>query len=372
MNKKKMLVCIGTRADAIKMCPLYLALKRAEWAEPILLCTGQHREMAGDVLGFFSLRADVSLVVMKRGQEPHETAERVAREVTEVIRALSPELVLVHGDTASALGCAEAAHSLSVRVAHIEAGLRSGDERDPYPEEIFRKRISALSTYHLAPTQKARENLKAEGVEDEYISLVGNTVTDAVSYALERQDEALPSVRSLDYSGGVVLFTLHRRESIEGEENAAVGIFRALGRLLDAHESMTVLFPIHKNERVRELFSGSGVSHPRLIVCEPLDYPSLIYALSRSSLVMTDSGGICEEAGYLGIPTMIIREHTERTESVEGGCALLTGTEENTIFDCALELFTNEEKRSALRVRTLAYGNGGVCDKIVEFLKDRI
>ena len=373
MNKKKLLLCIGTRADAIKTCPVYLTLKATAWAEPILLSTGQHAEMCDSVLADFGIGADLSLSLMQKGQSPQQVVERTKAALADILPKLCPAHVLVHGDTASALGCALAAHETGYPIAHIEAGLRSGDERDPYPEEIYRKKISTLARYHFAPTDRARGNLLAEGISDNAIYVVGNTVTDALGYALTLKDKICPDIaRKCD--GDTVLFTLHRRESLEerGGECAATRIFRALGTLLEQNPTMHVIFPMHKNERVRELFALSGVSNERLYVCEPLDYPTLIYALSRSRMVMTDSGGICEESGCLGVPALILRDHTERQESLEDGCALLTTTSEQRIVALASAIFRDDEKRDALAHKTLSYGDGGVSERIAEILQKRV
>lgn len=372
-DKKKLLLCVGTRADAIKMCPLYLALKKADRAEPVLLSTGQHTDMCEGVLADFDLCADISLSLMKKGQSPQEVVERTQNALIELLPELAPALVLVHGDTASALGCALAASKCGYPIAHVEAGLRSGDERDPYPEEIYRKRISALACIHFAPTDRARGNLLAEGIEDERICVVGNTVTDALGYALEHSVRVSDAIKER-CSDKTVLFTLHRRESLEQKNGkcAATRIFLALGRLLDENPQMNVIFPIHKNERVRELFSLSGVSNERLYVCEPLDYPTLIYTLARSRMVLTDSGGICEEAGCLGVPALILRDHTERQESLEDGCALLTTTNEDRIVALASAVYRDDKKRSALAHKTLSYGQGGVSERIARILQERV
>ena len=368
------MLCVGTRADAIKMCPLYRALTRCGWAEPILLNTAQHAQLCADVLRSFDISADVTLSVMRRGQTPDEVCERVCESASAEMKKHAPAAALVHGDTATALGCAIAAERLGIPVAHVEAGLRTGDERDPFPEEIYRKRISKIAALHLAPTSAARENLLREGIDEGNIYLVGNTVTDAVDLALTMREKAAREIMQMVCEHRTVLFTMHRRESLEERDGecAATRIFRAIDRLLGENPDMHVLFPIHKNERVRDLFAQANIQSPRLHVCEPLDYPTLIYTLCHSVFIMTDSGGLCEEAAYLGAPALILREHTERGESIDAGCAILTTTDEERIAAIATRLWRDDAERAALSHSTASYGTGGVSEKITAVLRNRL
>ncbi len=367
--KHTLLMCIGTRADAIKMCPLYHRLRALEWADVKLVNCGQHKEMTDSVLGFFSVRSDYSLSVMEKDQDPDEVVSRVRARIAEVIKCTSPSLVLVHGDTASALGCALGCADASVPAAHVEAGLRTGDESNPYPEEIYRKRITSLCSYHFAPTNRARENLLREGVSEARIFTVTNTVIDALCYALSLPECACDKVKSINYSRPTVLLTCHRRENLSGGgDSGAVRIFSAVQRLLRELPELQVLFPIHKNGRVRELFFGQNIECGRLTVCEPLDYPSFVYALSRATLVISDSGGVCEEAAYLGVPLMIVRGTTEREEALTLGSAILSGTDSTQIYKRALSLLSDADIRAKYQKPTRAFGSGDASERIAAVL----
>lgn len=364
-QKSKILVCAGTRADSIKMCPLYLELAQQGWADVYFCNSAQHTEMTDGVLSFFGVRADRTLSVMSAGQSPDVTVSRTAAGALEYISELMPDVMLVHGDTASALGFALAGYEAGICVCHIEAGLRSGDESCPYPEEIYRKRISAYSSYHFAPTERAEKNLLSEGVSESRIFTVGNTVIDALKTAKEREAEACAFVRGHDFEKPTVLFTLHRRENFPG---GAREVFLAVKDLLCAYPELSVIFPIHKSEAVRKAFYECGVSHPRLILCEPLDYPSFVYAMRRSIFVISDSGGVCEECGFLGIPAVIARERTERTESILEGCAMLCAPKRELLYSTCGRLLSERAELEKMKRKTAAYGTGGTCARIAEHL----
>ena len=368
--KKRILVCVGTRADAIKSCPLYLALKERDDCEALLLNCGQHAEMTDGVLAYFGVSADYSLSVMERGREPDATADAVRERVLALLGEISPDLMIVQGDTASSLGCAEAGAAAGIPVAHIEAGLRTCDETDPWPEEGYRVRISALASLHFAPTEKAKKNLLAEGVEENVIFVVGNTVTDALRRELEQPHEPCAEIRALDHSRGVALLTCHRRENLTERDGriGAMEIFSAARRLLKEHPELKIVFPIHKNERVRELWSRAGVESDRLILCEPLDYPSLVYLLSRATLVLSDSGGIVEEATCLGTPTVIARDRTERPEAVERGTAVLAGRDRERIYTLCADIIKNTPPADARGFSPSVFGDGRVSERIADIL----
>ena len=362
---KKLLVCAGTRADSIKMCPLYMELVHRDGLRVYFCNSAQHTEMTDGALGFFGVSADATLSVMRHGQTPDEVVERVEDGAREYIRAISPDVMLVHGDTASALGFALAGRGEGIPLCHIEAGLRSGDESCPYPEEIYRKRISALCDYHFAPTERARQNLLSEGIADTRIFVVGNTVIDALNYAECREDMACSLVRSIDYSHPTMLLTLHRRENFSG--SGADAVFSAVARLLELIPDLCVVYPIHKSEQVRAAFEKSGLSCERLILCEPLDYPSFVYAMKHATLILSDSGGVCEEAGYLGAPVVIARDRTERQESIDDGCAILCPPEKQRIIDTLTPLLTTDSIKK-LQKPTTAYGTGDASALIADVL----
>ncbi len=372
MTKKRILVCVGTRADAIKMCPLYLALKKRQELEVLLLNCGQHLELADGVLCYFGVCADYSMSVMQRGREPDATVATVRDRMRTLLENESADVILVHGDTASALGCAEAGAEARIAVYHIEAGLRTGDESDPWPEEGYRKRISSLCSVHFAPTEKAKENLLAEGVEEDRIFVVGNTVTDALCRELAHPTEPCDGIKSLDYTRGVLLLTCHRRENLTEQDGAvgAVEIFSAVRRLLEDFPRLTVVFPIHKNERVRELYAHSGIECERMLLCEPLNYPSLIYLLSRATLTLSDSGGICEEAVSLGTPAVIARKRTERPEAVECGIAVLAGRDADRIYSECARIIKNPPPSIVRGFSASVFGDGCVSRRIADIIAD--
>ena len=374
MNKK-ILVCIGTRADAIKLCPLYLELKKRLSFETLLVNCGQHRELTDGVLGYFSADADFSLGIMRPAQDPRETAVLAKKRLTPILSEVRPDLMIVQGDTASSLGCAEAGAEAGIPVAHVEAGLRTHDLSDPFPEEEFRVRISAISSLHFAPTQEAKRNLVSEGIDESRIFTVGNTVTDALRWELEHPRPACELVRSLDYEGGVLLLTCHRRENLAQREgtSGAENVFSAVARLIKDFPTLTVLFPIHKNERVREIYSKRQINSDRMHVCEPLDYPSLVYLLARARLVVTDSGGICEEATALGTPAVIARSLTERPEALRNGKITLAGRKEESLYSAARDLLENNPPPTFPRgFSDFTFGDGNVCGKIAGILLDRL
>ena len=371
-KKKKILVCIGTRADAIKLCPLYHEFARCDSFEVLLVNCGQHLELIRDVLEYFQVTPDYSLGIMKHGREPLDTAAIARERLSPILSDLRPDMLIVQGDTASSLGCAEAGADAGVCVVHVEAGLRTHDYRDPYPEEEFRVRISALSSLHFAPTEGAKRNLTAEGVEDTRIFTVGNTVTDALRRELEQPRVACELVRSLDYRAGVLLLTCHRRENLTETDgrSGAENIFSAVSRLIEKFPALTVVFPIHKNERVREIYSRVKINSDRMLVCEPLDYPSLVYLLSRARLVITDSGGICEEATSLGTPTVIARNLTERPEALRSGIIKLSGRDEESVYSAAIDLLEKEAPTAIPRkFCDFTFGDGKVCERIVDRIR---
>lgn len=373
--KKTILICIGTRADAIKLCPLYRELKRASGIKTLLVNCGQHLELTDSVLGYFSITPDYSLGIMRSRQDPHETAALAKERLTRILCEVRPDMLIVQGDTASSLGCAEAGAEAGIPVAHVEAGLRTHDLSDPYPEEEFRVRISALSSLHFAPTEEAKNNLIAEGVDGSRIFTVGNTVTDALAEELEHPHPACELVRSLDYEGGVLTLTCHRRENLTGTEgrSGAENIFSAVARLIEEFPSLTVIFPMHKNERVRELYSRAAINSDRMLVCEPLDYPSLVYLLARTCLVVTDSGGICEEAASLGTPAVIARNRTERPEALRGGSITLAGRSEEGIYRAARGILgKNTPPASPRKFSYFTFGDGKVCEKIARVINDAV
>src|SRR5581483_8951600 len=302
-NRLRVVSLFGTRPEAIKLAPVVRLLNDAGWADQIVVVTGQHREMLDQVIGIFDLHPDVDLDLMAHGQSLSELTERTLQAVTRVLRDCAPDMLLVQGDTTSAFVGALAAFYERVPVAHVEAGLRSFDPYNPFPEEINRRLISVVAQLHFAPTPRARQNLLAEGVPESRIQVTGNTVVDAL-LAISRSD-ALARLPALPLAPDhrLILVTLHRRESW-GPPMAA--ICRAFRRILDTHPDVELLFPMHRNPVVRQAPIPALADHPRAHLVEPLYYLRFLQALRASYLVVTDSGGIQEEAPALAKPVLVL------------------------------------------------------------------
>ena len=369
MDKKRILVCLGTRAEAVKLCPLYLELKKCDAFDTLLLCSGQHIEMADSVLEFFGVRADFRLELMKHSQTPEYIVDALTERLPPIFDLIRPDAVLVQGDTATAFGCALAAKEAGVAVGHIEAGMRSGNEASPYPEEIFRKRISTLARFHFAPSELEKENLLREGIEREHIYVTKNTVIDALLIALEREDGASPLVRSIDYTKPTLMLTCHRRENI-GQRMAR--LFSDIKRLLRENEQLQIIYPIHKSEQIRRIYSEAGIDTERLILTEPLDYPSFVYAMSRCNFIISDSGGVLEEASYLGIPCIIARDTTERDMAFSAGGAMLCDGDLSSVYVTAKKLLCDSALYSSLREKRYEFGDGKASKRIVKILSETI
>ena len=365
---KKLLLCIGTRADAIKMAPLCRCLHIHPAFETCILASGQHREMCRDALTFFSVVPDIDLDIMREGQSPEYVLSELSRLMPEVLESEAPDAVLVHGDTATALGCARAAKAAGITLVHIEAGLRSGDERSPYPEELYRREISRLASLHFAPVESARVNLRSEGVAEERIFVTGNTVIDALLLAQERS--AAVNDKVCEMTGGkrpFLLLTLHRREN-HGERSER--LFSAVDRLLSENRELSVLFPMHKNEKVREAFARTAPHSERFVVCEPLDYPSFIYAMEKCRFIISDSGGVVEEASYLSKPVVYARDRSERPEAETAGPAILCGSDAETIYGAASRLLSDGEYYDSTAERKFVYGDGHASERIAKKLAE--
>ena len=341
-ERPRVLVVVGTRPEAIKMAPVLDALKaKSGLVETRLALTGQHTDMVDQVLKAFQLTPDYDLEIMKEGQDLYELAHATLDGLREVVESFRPELILVQGDTATVFYATLVAFLEGVGVGHVEAGLRSGDKWAPYPEEMFRRLADVLTDLYFAPTPNARDNLLREGVSESRIHVTGNTVVDALISAarLQRTPENLVLKELLEGGRPLVLLTAHRRESF-GEPLKEV--FSAVRELADRAPEVEILYPVHPNPQVtgpaHELLSG----HPRIHLTDPLDYLDLVLALEHATLVLTDSGGIQEEAPTFGAPVLVLREVTERAEGVEAGVAHLVGTSRERILKEGLAILQAE------------------------------
>lgn len=368
----KTLCIFGTRPEAIKMAPLVLALAADERFEARVCVTGQHREMLDQVLGLFSITPDYDLKIMKPGQDLTDITTAILQGLKTVLNEFKPDIVIVHGDTATTFAASLAAYYLQIPVAHVEAGLRTGNLYSPWPEEGNRKLTGALAKLNFAPTDTSRDNLLREGVNSESIMVTGNTVIDALLDVVKRLDQdskllarASAPAAFLDPSRKMILVTGHRRESFgDGFER----ICQALMEVAQQHPEVDIVYPVHLNPNVREpvnrLLNGIG----NIYLIAPLDYLPFVHMMTRSHIILTDSGGIQEEAPSLGKPVLVMRDTTERPEAVSAGTVKLVGT--NTA-DIVRELNRLLVDSSAYRDMSYAhnpYGDGNACQRIIEAL----
>ncbi|MDU4912102.1 non-hydrolyzing UDP-N-acetylglucosamine 2-epimerase [Clostridium baratii] len=370
MRKIKVLSIFGTRPEGIKMCPLVKALEKDERFESIVCVTAQHREMLDTVLKIFDVEQDYDLDIMSHGQTIVDISNKVLKGVDSVIKECNPDIVLVHGDTSTTLNGALAAFYNKIPVGHVEAGLRTYDMYSPFPEEANRKLTGSLATLHFAPTTTNESNLLKEGVEKEKIFITGNTVIDALLSVINEdlifEQEILNDINYKNKN--VILLTTHRRENWgEPMEN----IFKAMIKLVKEDESVEVIFPMHKNPSIRELAHKYFDEYKgRVHLIEPLEYVEFANLMERVKLIMTDSGGIQEEAPTLGKPVMVLRTETERPEAVEAGTIKLSGIETENIYNEAKELLTNKEAYEKMAKATNPYGDGTACIKILDAISN--
>ena len=358
------MLVFGTRPEAIKVAPLVLALDASPDFEPVVAVTGQHREMLDQVLGLFGITPAVDLEIMGARQSLSQITERALGRLSPVLEEHRPDLVVVQGDTTTTFCGALAAFYQDIPVAHVEAGLRTGDPRSPFPEEINRRMTSQLTSLHLAPTATSRANLLAEGVAAERVLVTGNTVIDALLWAAARPaDDNDSLLAELDADPRrVLLVTAHRRESW-GDGMRSIG--RALAEIARQEPELLVVFPIHRNPVVREAILPTIQGLPNVRVCEPVEYGAFARLLGRAHVVLTDSGGVQEEAPSLGKPVLVLRDNTERPEAVDAGTVRLVGTDVATIVDSVTALLHDGEAYAAMANAVNPYGDGRSCARIV-------
>lgn len=370
-GKMKVMTVFGTRPEAIKMAPIVKAMEKEERIENIVCVTAQHRQMLDQVLNIFDIEPDFDLNIFKPGQTLTEITTKALEGLEKVIIENKPDLLLVQGDTTTVFAGALAAFYQKVKIGHVEAGLRSGNLYSPYPEEANRKLTGILTDFHFAPTEKNRENLLKEGYPDEKIFITGNTVIDALFHVVKDKyifnDELLDSI---DFENRkVILMTSHRRENIgKPMEN----IFTAIKRIVEAHEDVEVVFPIHLNPKVRDIAYKVFDNHPRIHLVEPLDYEPFTNLMAKSYLVVTDSGGLQEEAPSLGKPVLVVREETERPEGIVAGTAKLLGTNEEKIYKEINMLLNEKEKYLKMSNAVNPYGDGKAAEKIVDIILQKL
>ncbi|SPB14043.1 UDP-N-acetylglucosamine 2-epimerase [Caballeronia novacaledonica] len=370
---KKLLFTFGTRPEAIKMAPLVKRLAREAGIEYRVCVTGQHREMLDQVLALFDIRPDFDLNIMKRGQDLYDVTAAILSGMRDVLSTYRPDMVLVHGDTTTTMATTLAAFYQRIAVGHVEAGLRTGNLASPWPEEANRKLTGALASLHFAPTGRARDNLLAEGIRDESIVVTGNTVIDALLHVRERlaNDDALRARADLalpSFAPGrrLVLVTGHRRESFGGGFER---ICEALAQIARGSADVDIVYPVHLNPNVREPVNRflTGIGNVHLI--EPLDYLPFVRLMDRADLILTDSGGIQEEAPSLAKPVLVMRETTERQEAVDAGVVKLVGTDTRAIVENVMHLLRDADAYAAMSRGANPYGDGHACDRIAAVLQ---
>ena len=363
MKKIKVMSVFGTRPEAIKMAPLVKELARREGIESLCCVTAQHREMLDSVMQVFGLKADADLDIMTPRQTLSTITCKCLTGMDEVIDRFAPDMILVHGDTSTTFAGALSAFYHKVKIGHVEAGLRTYNLYSPFPEEFNRQAVSIVSRYNFAPTEQAKKNLLAEGRDPGTIHVTGNTVIDALKTTV-RADYTHPE---LAWAAGkrLILITAHRRENL-GEPMRHM--FRAIRRVLDEHDDVRAIYPIHRNPAVRETAAEVFGGDERIHIIEPLDVLDFHNFLARSYLVLTDSGGIQEEAPSLGKPVLVIRDTTERPEGVAAGTLRLVGTREETIYESFTELLDNAAAYEKMSRTANPYGDGHACRRIADIL----
>jgi UDP-N-acetylglucosamine 2-epimerase (non-hydrolysing) len=367
----KAAIIVGTRPEAIKMAPIALNMREREGIEPVLVLTAQHRQMCDDVLEVFSLEPAYDLDIMKPKQSLFEVTARLARRLEEVLVAERPDIVLVQGDTTSTFMGSLSAYYLKIPVGHVEAGLRTFKKYSPFPEEINRRLTTVISDLHFAPTEVAREALLREGVAEGDIFVVGNPVIDALLYVAGKDYEFTdPALAGLDFRGKrVIAVTAHRRESW-GERFD--GMMLALRDIAAGHRDVVVVFPVHPNPNVRDSVNRNLRSAPGVVLIEPLDYLQFVKLLKSCYMIITDSGGIQEEAPSLGKPVLLMREVTERPEAVEAGAVKVVGTERESIVEAASTLLDSEGEYMKMVVKRNPYGDGHTAEMITDIVMKRL
>lgn len=384
---KKILLVFGTRPEAIKMAPLVKEFqKNSEDFQTLVCVTGQHREMLDQVLKIFEIKPDYDLNIMKQGQDLYDVTSRVLLGMRDVLKETKPDVVLVHGDTTTSTAAALAAFYQQIPVGHVEAGLRTHNIYSPWPEEMNRQMTGRIASYHFAPTPLSRQNLLKENVDEAKITVPGNTVIDALYWVVDKikKDTALDAsladeLRSAGYDverlhGGrrLVLITGHRRENFG---DGFIRMCQAIKTLTEKFPEVDFVYPMHLNPNVRkpihEVF-GQDLSHlGNMFFIEPLEYLSFVFLMEKSSVVLTDSGGIQEEAPGLGKPVLVMRDTTERPEALDAGTVKLVGTDYDKIVDGVSELLSDPAAYEKMSKAVNPYGDGLACQRIVEFLKEQ-
>ena len=374
MKKNKILIVFGTRPEAIKMSPLVTEFKKnSDLFETKVCVTAQHREMLDQVLDFFGIVPDYDLNLMEPGQSLYSLTANIIISLQQVLEDFNPDFVFVHGDTTTTMGASIASFYSGAEVCHVEAGLRTFNKRSPFPEEINRQVTGRIADFHFAPTENSKKNLLQENIQEDRIKITGNTVIDALLNSVEKVRET-PSNFCLELSqkigdGAVILVTGHRREN---HGNGFIKICEALKEIAIQKPKVKIIYPVHLNPKVQEPVNRILKDIPNIFLIDPLAYQDFIWLMNRAKLIITDSGGIQEEAPSLGKPVLVLRDTTERPEAVEAGTVILVGTRKEMIIKETLELLNNNERYRKMTKLHNPYGDGHACETIVKTMKDRV
>ncbi len=368
----KLLVVIGTRPEAIKMAPLIRLLNKTEGIELKLCNTGQHKELIEPILTFFGLHVDFDLQIMKVSNGLHELTANIISKTKELFDSFRPDYVLVHGDTTTSFAASLSAFYCGSKVAHVEAGLRTYNKLAPFPEEINRRLTAQLADVHFAPTEKAKVNLLNEGIIGEVV-VTGNTVIDALMDATGLIDENADEIKSLRSKiipdKKIILFTGHRRENFgEGFDN----IFSALLEITEERKDVQVIYPVHLNPNVKKIAEGHFGKSKNVILIEPLSYGPFVWLMKQSYIILTDSGGIQEEAPSLGKPVLVLRDVTERPEAVSAGTVIIVGTDKDKIIFNTKSLLDDQDRYHKMSMINNPYGDGKACERILDFFRSKM
>ncbi len=364
MDKIKVMSVFGTRPEAIKMAPLVKALDKEPKTESIVCVTAQHREMLDQVLEDFKIVPDYDLNIMKAGQTLEDITVRALTGIGEVIREVKPDIVLVHGDTSTTFAASLASYYNQTKVGHVEAGLRTYDKYQPFPEEMNRRLTGAIADLHFSPTKMAKENLLKENIDENGIFITGNTAIDALKTTIDDSYVfTVDELNKIDFKNKrVITITAHRRENL-GEP--LKNICRAFRRIADDYEDVEMVYAVHKNPAVSNTVHEILGGHERIHLLDPLDLRDMHNLMNRSYLVMTDSGGLQEEVPSMGKPVLVLRNVTERPEGVEAGTLKLAGTDENTVYGMAKQLLDDKEEYRKMAVAKNPFGDGNASERIV-------
>jgi len=364
---KKVMLVFGTRPEAIKMCPLVLELRKRPTLDVTVCVTGQHRQMLDQVLEAFGVVPDFDLSIMKDKQTLFDVTVNILERIREVLLEVKPDIVLVHGDTSTTFVTALACFYLQIPVGHVEAGLRTYNIDSPYPEEFNRQAVSIISRFNFAPTELSKSNLLNEGKNADTIYVTGNTAIDALKTTV-REDYSHPELEWADGSRLIIL-TAHRRENL-GEPMHQM--FRAIRRIIDEHPDVCAIYPIHMNPVVREAAREELGDCERVHIIEPLEVLDFHNFIARSYMILTDSGGIQEEAPSLGKPVLVMRDTTERPEGIKAGTLKLVGTDEEVIYNAFKQLLEDEDEYNRMSKASNPYGDGLACVRIADILEEKL